>query len=326
MKLIHRLRRLRENSLIRDMVREHTISKNNLVMPYFVRNGKNVKKPIYSMPGHFQFSIDILIKEVKQLKETGINAIILFGIPHKKNPLASEAYSPNGIIQKAVRAIKNSIPEIIIITDVCLCEYTNHGHCGIVKKDNKTYKIDNDKTLVLLEKIAVSHAKAGADIIAPSGMMDGAVGAIRNALDEANFINIPIMAYSVKYASAFYGPFREAAESPPQFGDRSTYQMDIANFEEAMREIELDIKEGADIIMVKPALAYLDVIYCAKKRFGYPTAAYNVSGEYAMVKAASQNGWLDEKKIVLEILTAIKRAGADIIISCWSKDVAKWIT
>lgn len=340
----YRLRRMRKNENLRRLIRETHLSVDNLVMPYFVREGKNVKKPIGSMPGNFQWSIDNLVKEIKEIKELGIPAVILFGIPEKKDEKGSAAYAKNGIIQEAVKAIKDKIPEIVVITDLCLCEYTNHGHCGILKSvdsrklivDSKQKKIshkpstinyqpviDNDTTLEILGKTAVSQAEAGADIIAPSGMMDGQVKAIRQVLDENNLTDIPIMAYSAKYASAFYGPFREAADSPPQFGDRHSYQMDPPNWEEALREVALDIEEGADMVMIKPALAYLDIIRLVKDEFHYPVAAYNVSGEFSMIKAASAKGWLDEEKIVFEILTAIKRAGADIILTYFAKDVAQ---
>ena len=305
---IQRLRRLRKNENIRRMIRETRLSPDNLIMPFFVRSGKGEKIPIEPMPGNFQLSIDNLIKEVEETKNLGIPAIILFGIPKEKDEKASGAYAKNGIIQKAVREIKERIPDIFVITDVCLCEYMNHGHCGIVKKKNQNcYEIDNDATLELLSKTALSYAKAGADMVAPSGMMDGQVRSIREVLDESGYTNIPIMAYSAKYASSFYGPFRDAAESPPQFGDRKSYQMDTANSDEALREVKLDIQEGADIVMVKPALSYLDIIYRVKKKFEIPVAAYSVSGEFAMVKAASQMGWCDGEKLMYEILLSIKR-------------------
>lgn len=275
------------------------------------------------MPGVFRFSIDELVKEVEEVAKLGIPAVLLFGIPERKDEWGSEAYDENGIIQQAVRALKRAVPELIVITDVCLCEYTSHGHCGIVKETPNGFEVDNDATLEVLAKEAVSHAAAGSDIVAPSDMMDGRVKAIREALDENGFSHVPIMSYSAKMASAFYGPFREAAESAPQFGDRRGYQMDFANKREALREIALDLEEGADIVMVKPALAYLDLIAAVRERFDVPIAAYNVSGEYAMVKAAAKMGWLDEERIVWEILTAIKRAGADLIITYFAKDVAK---
>ena len=323
--ILHRSRRLRQNVLLRGLIRETSLRRSNLVMPYFVRSGKGVKKPVNSMPGQFQFSIDMLVKDIRELKSRGVNAVILFGIPDRKDARASGAYSQNGIVQRAIMAIKDVLPDVITIADTCLCEYTDHGHCGVVVRKGGSFEIDNDRTLALLGRTALSQAKAGADIIAPSGMMDGMVSVIRSSLDMAGFTNTPIMSYSAKYASAFYGPFRDAAESPPRFGDRSSYQMDMANSDEAMREIELDIKEGADIIMVKPALVYLDIIRRARERFCYPMAAYSVSGEYAMLKAAAQKGWLDEKKAVIEILTSIKRAGADIILTYWAKEASEWI-
>jgi porphobilinogen synthase len=303
------------------MVRETKISVDDLIYPLFVEHGEGVRKEVESMPGVFRLSIDELIKEAKEVKELGIPAVILFGIPEKKDEAASEAYDEEGIIQEALRALKKEVPELILITDVCLCEYMSHGHCGVVKNG----EIDNDITLELLAQTAVSHAEAGADMVAPSDMMDGRVAAIRSSLDENGFSHIPIMSYAAKYASSFYGPFREAAESAPQFGDRRSYQMDPPNVLEAVREVALDIEEGADIVMVKPALSYLDVVRRVKEEFGYPTAAYNVSGEYSMVKAAVEKGWIDEKKIVLEILTSIKRAGADLILTYHAKDVAKWL-
>jgi porphobilinogen synthase len=271
------------------------------------------------MPGVAQLSIDRAIQECEEALAVGVPAVILFGIPERKDSLGSEAYAENGIVQQAIRAIKEKLPELLIVTDVCLCEYTDHGHCGIIKNG----AVDNDSTIELLAKEALSHARAGADIIAPSDMMDGRVGAIRKLLDESGFDEIPIMSYAAKYASGFYGPFREAAESTPQFGDRRSYQMDPGNADEALREVELDIQEGADIVMVKPALAYLDIIYRVKQRFGYPVAAYNVSGEFSMIKAAGQNGWIDQERIMLEVLLAIKRAGADMILSYFAKDVAR---
>jgi porphobilinogen synthase len=314
-----RLRRLRKNENFRRLTRETIISVDNFVYPLFVVSGKGVKKPIASMPGHFQLSVDNLVEEARAVQALKIPALLLFGIPDKKDEKASGAYAKDGIIQQAVKAVKGAVPEILVITDVCLCEYTSHGHCGIVEQGN----VLNDASLELLAKTALSQAQAGADMVAPSAMMDGQVGAIREALDENALENVPIMAYAAKYASAFYGPFREAAESAPQFGDRKAYQMDPANADEAMREISLDVAEGADIIMVKPALPYLDIIYRAKQEFDLPLAAYNVSGEFAMIKAAAQVGWLDEEKTMLETLTAIKRAGADIIITYWAKDAAR---
>ncbi|MCR4293191.1 MAG: porphobilinogen synthase [Candidatus Kuenenia sp.] len=322
-----RLRRLRQNENIRRLVRETHLSVDDLIMPLFVRPGKGIKQPIPSMPGNYQMSVDILTEEVKELEAMGIPGIILFGIPEVKDELGSDAYSDAGIIQKAITAIKKEARDILVITDVCMCEYTSHGHCGFLKADEHTgrFEIDNDKTLELLAKEAVSHAQAGADIIAPSDMMDGRIGAIREALDREGFLRIPIMAYSAKYASGFYGPFREAAESTPEMGDRSSYQMDSHNAMEALREVSLDIEEGADIVMVKPALAYLDIIRDLKENFNYPIAAYNVSGEFSIVKAAAEKGWIDEKRVALEILTSIKRAGADIILTYWAKDAARWL-
>jgi len=317
----YRPRRLRRNENLRRMIRETHLSIDDLIFPLFVLPGKGIKEPISSMPGNYRFSIDELIKEVKEVYDLGIPAIILFGIPEKKDEFGSEAYAKDGIIQRAIKAIKDKVPDIIVITDVCLCEYTSHGHCGIIKNG----EVDNDATLELLAKTAVSHAEAGADIVAPSDMMDGRVKAIREALDNTGFKNIPIMSYAVKYASAFYGPFREAAESAPKFGDRRSYQMDPPNAREAIREAELDVAEGADIIMVKPALPYLDIIYRIRQKINRPIAAYNVSGEFSMLKAAILNGWLDEKRVILEALIGIKRAGADLILTYFAKDVAKWL-
>lgn len=318
---IKRLRRLRYNPLIRDMMRETELSKNDFIYPLFVVPGSNVKNQIKSMPGVFQFSIDNIVKECKEVESLGIPAVILFGIPEHKDEKGSEAYDPNGVVQNAIRAIKKEVKNLVIITDVCLCEYTSHGHCGVLEGE----EILNDETVSLLAKEAISHAEAGADIIAPSDMMDGRVLSIRKALDYKGFNKIPIMSYAAKYASGFYGPFRDAAESTPAFGDRRSHQMDIGNSDEAIREIETDIEEGADIIMVKPAGHYLDIIYKAKQKFGMPTAAYQVSGEYSMIKAAAQNGWIDEERIMVESLTAIKRAGADMILTYFAKDIAKYI-
>ena len=322
-----RLRRLRKNENLRRLIRETHLSVDDLIMPLFVRPGKGIKQPIPSMPGNYQMSIDKLVEEVKLLEGLGIPGVILFGIPEKKDEMGSDAYSDEGIIQKTIIAIKKESKNILVITDVCMCEYTSHGHCGFIRKDEKTssFDVDNDMTLELLVKESVSHAQAGADIIAPSDMMDGRVGAIRQGLDENGFEHIPIMAYSAKYASGFYGPFREAAESTPGFGDRSSYQMDTHNAEEALREVALDIEEGADIVMVKPALAYLDIIRIIRDKFNYPVAAYNVSGEFSIVKAAAEKGWIDEKRVALEILTSIKRAGADMILTYWAKDAAQWL-
>jgi porphobilinogen synthase len=315
----YRPRRLRKNENFRRMIRETKLSVDDLVYPLFVISGKDVKKPISSMPGHFQMSVDHLIKEVQKAKEAGIPAVLLFGIPERKDETASGAFVKDGIIQQAVRRVKDKVPDIVVITDVCLCEYTNHGHCGMIEKGD----VDNDTTLEVLAETAVSHARAGVDVVAPSAMMDGQVGAIRDALDEAGYENLPIMAYAAKYASSFYGPFREAAESAPKFGDRKSYQMDPANGDEAIREISLDVEEGADIIMVKPALPYLDIIRRAREEFDLPIAAYNVSGEFAMIKAAAKFGWIDEEKAMIESLTSIKRAGADIIITYFAPEAAK---
>jgi len=317
---INRMRRLRSSRNIRDMIRETSLSVNDFVYPLFVIYGKDKKIPVKSMPGVFQFSVDNLKDEILEIKSLGIPAVLLFGIPEHKDNMGSSGYKDDGVVQNAVKFIKDTCPELIVITDVCLCEYTDHGHCGVIEKDGT---VNNDATLELLAQEALSHIKAGCDMVAPSDMMDGRIGYIRKALDENNYSHVPIMSYAAKYCSSFYGPFREAAESAPQFGDRKTYQMDPANIREAMREVALDIEEGADIVMVKPALAYLDVIKAVRENFNYPTAAYNVSGEYAMVKAAAACGWLDEKRVMLEILTAIKRAGADLIISYFAKDFAR---
>ena len=324
---IYRPRRLRANENLRRLIRETTLSVDDLIMPLFVRPGKRVRKKISSMPGNFQFSIDEVVKEAKEAADLGVPAIILFGIPEKKDAVGSEGCKKNNIVAKAVKAIKNKLPDLVVITDVCLCEYTDHGHCGVVRKKKKgeDFMIDNDATLELLVKMALSHVEAGADMVAPSDMMDGRIGAIRSAMDTSGFDQTPIMAYAAKYASAFYGPFREAAESPPQFGDRRSYQMDPPNSDEAIREVGLDIEEGADIVMVKPALPYLDIIWRVKQEYGYPVAAYNVSGEFSLVKAAAARDWVDEQKIALEMLTSIKRAGADMILTYYAMDAAKWL-
>ena len=316
-----RPRRLRSSENMRRLVRENYLRVDDLVYPLFVMEGTRTKKPVDSMPGVCNLTIDHLLEEVNIVQSLGIAGILLFGIPEYKDGVGSGAYAENGIIQKAVRAIKDKYPDLLVITDVCLCEYTDHGHCGLVKDG----EVINDATLELLTRAAVSHARAGADIVAPSDMMDGRVQSIRHALDNEGFINTPIMSYSVKYASAFYGPFREAAGSAPQFGDRKSYQMDPPNKREALREVEQDIAEGADIIIVKPAMAYMDIIAAVKDNFDHPVAAYNVSGEYSMIKAAAQMGWIDEQKITLELLTGMKRAGADIIITYHALDVARWI-
>ena len=318
---ISRPRRLRADENLRRLTRETAISTDDLIYPMFVVHGHDVAIEISSMPGCYQYSVDRLVSAAKELVTLGIPGTILFGIPDFKDTLGSEAYADDGIIQQAIRALKDAVPELLVITDVCLCEYTDHGHCGVIQHGD----VLNDRTLELLAKESLSHARAGANVIAPSDMMDGRVGTIRAALDENGYESIPILAYSAKYASAFYGPFREAAESAPQFGDRRSYQMDPPNAEEALREVALDIEEGADIVMVKPALSYLDVICRVKDRFKMPVAAYNVSGEYAMIKAAAQQGWIDEKRVALEVLTSIKRAGADMILTYFAKSVAEWL-
>jgi len=334
----YRPRRLRNSPALRALVRETELSVNHLVQPYFVREGKGIRKEIRSMPGQHQLSVDQLVREAGK---SGVPAVILFGIPDKKDEKASGA---TGIVPKAVRALKKELPDLLVICDVCLCEYMSHGHCGVVRKTPQAGTpapprkpggtgvpacdhsvIDNDATLPLLAKASVAYAEAGADIVAPSDMMDGRVAAIRAALDGRGFAGTPIMSYAAKFASAYYGPFREAAESPPQFGDRKTYQMDFANAEEALREVQQDIAEGADIVMVKPAMAYMDLIWRVKEKFGYPVACYNVSGEYSAIKAAAANGWLDEKQCVLELLTGFRRAGADIILTYWAADAARWL-
>ncbi len=314
-----RFRRIRNNPILRDMVRETHLSVKDFIYPLFVRSGTNIKNPVASMPDVYQMSIDVLVEECKEVRDLGIPAVILFGIPDKKDEIGSDAHSEDGIIQQAIRAIKKNVPDLVVIGDVCMCEYTSHGHCGIVYGN----EILNDETLVHLAKIAVVQAQAGVDMVAPSDMMDGRVAAIRQALDEHRFKNIPIMSYAAKYASGFYGPFRDAAEGAPKFGDRKSHQMDIANSDEAILEVEEDIKEGADIVMVKPAGPYLDIIYRVKTTFGVPTAAYQVSGEYSMIKAAAKNGWLDHDKIMMESLIGIKRAGADMILTYFAKDAAR---
>lgn len=315
----YRPRRLRKNSNIRELVSETKLSVDDLIYPMFVMPGKNKRVAVKSMPGIYKQSIDNLIKEIREAKKLGIKAILLFGIPESKDEMGTEGYHEHGIIQKAVREIKKKVKDILVVTDVCMCEYTSHGHCGIIKDGD----VDNDETLEYLAKMSLSHVQAGADIVAPSDMMDGRVGVIRDELDHNGYQNVAIMSYAAKYASAFYGPFREAAESPPQFGDRRSYQMDPPNIREAMREIELDIEEGADIVMVKPALPYLDVIRVAKEEFDHPIAAYQVSGEYSMVKAAGKLGWIDEELVMMETLISIKRAGADLILTYFAKDAAK---
>jgi porphobilinogen synthase len=313
-----RMRRLRRNGLIREMVRETRLSPNDLIYPMFVCPGEMVKEEIPSMPGNYHYSVDLLVAEVKQVRDLGVPGVILFGLPESKDEVGSGGYDDNGIVQRAIRAIKEEVSDILIITDVCMCEYTSHGHCGIVKDGD----VDNDATLELLAKTSLSHVQAGADIVAPSDMMDGRVAAIREQLDANGYQETPILAYAAKYASAFYGPFREAADSAPQFGDRRSYQMDPANSDEALHEVELDLAEGADMVMVKPALPYLDVIYRVKAEFGVPVAAYNVSGEYAMIEAAAANGWIDGDKVMMEALLSIKRAGADLILTYFARRAA----
>jgi porphobilinogen synthase len=315
---LYRPRRLRANENLRRMVRETTLSPDDFIYPLFVTHGKGVMKEIGSMPGNYQQSIDNIIKDCQEVTRLGIPAVLLFGIPEHKDEVGSEAYSDDGIVQHAIKAIKNKIPDLIVITDVCLCEYTSHGHCGVIKNG----VVQNDPTLELLAREAVSHAKAGADMVAPSDMMDGRVGAIRSALDREGFNETPIMSYAAKYASSFYGPFREAAESTPQFGDRRSYQMDAPNSREALREVALDVDEGADIVMVKPALSYLDIIYQVRHNFNIPVAAYNVSGEFSIIKAAAKLGWIDGERAMMESLVSIKRAGADIILTYFAKEAA----
>ena len=321
---IQRLRRTRRTGALRGLVRETRLSPSDLVYPIFVTVGEDVRNPVAPMPGVFQLSINHAVAEAKKAHDLGVPAVLLFGIPEAKDEAASGAYDPEGIVQLATRAIKDAAPELIVITDVCRCEYTRHGHCGVVERE--TGEVLNDVSLELIARTAASHAEAGADIVAPSDMMDGRVAAIRSELDNEGYGNTPILAYAAKYASAFYGPFREAADSAPQFGDRRSYQMDPANAREALLEVELDIEEGADIVMVKPALPYLDVLSRVRETMRLPVAAYSVSGEYAMIKAAAQNGWLDERTTVLEALTGIKRAGADIIITYYAPDVARWLS
>ena len=316
-----RLRRVRELEPVRNLVRETRLTASNFIYPLFVTHGQGVKQPIEPMPGNYQLSLDMLEEEIAEVVDLGIPAVLLFGLPEEKDPVGSGAYDPEGVIQEAIRVIKRAAPNLMVVGDVCLCEYTDHGHCGVINNQ----KIDNDQTLELLARTALAQVQAGADMVAPSAMMDGQVRAIREILDAHGEETVPVMGYAAKYASAFYGPFRVAADSTPQFGDRRSYQMDPANRRMAMREIESDIAEGADIVMVKPALAYLDVIKTARDRFDHPMAAYNVSGEFSMVKGAARQGWIDEKSVTLELLTAIRRAGADIIISYHAKEVAHWL-
>lgn len=320
-----RMRRLRQHPRLRDLVREHQLSVNDLIYPLFVYHGTNLRREIASMPGQFQLSLDRLPEMLAETAELKIPAVILFGIPKEKDAEGRAACDDSGLVQEAVRVAKKVAPELLVITDLCFCEYTNHGHCGPLRENAGRVDVDNDLTLPLLAEQALSHAHAGADMIAPSGMMDGMVQAIRGGLDRGGFAQVPILAYAAKYASAFYGPFRDAAESAPSFGDRRTYQMDPANGDEAMREVALDLAEGADLVMVKPGMAYLDLVRRVKERFGVPVAAYNVSGEYAMVKAAARNGWIDERRIVMELLTGFKRAGADMILTYHAPDVARWL-
>ena len=320
-----RLRRLRRHPVLRDLVRETSLQVNDFILPLFVRPGRSVRKEIASMPGNYQLSVDTLMDEVGAAVDLGLRSFILFGIPAAKDATGSSALDHDGIVQQALRALRQAHRDVLLITDECFCEYTDHGHCGPLHASAGRVDVDNDATLPLLAQQCVSHASAGADVVAPSGMMDGMVGAIRAGLDAAGFAELPILSYAAKYASGFYGPFRDAAESPPQFGDRSGYQMDPANGDEALREVALDLAEGADLVMVKPALAYLDIIRRVKDRFGVPVAAYNVSGEFAMVKAAAQKGWIDERRVALEILTSIKRAGADMILTYFARDAARWL-
>ncbi len=324
-RLVHRPRRLRRSPALRNLVRETQLSVHDLILPLFVSEKLDQRRPIASMPGVFQLSVKEIADEARAAEDLGLQAVLLFGIPEQKDERATGAYAENGVIQKALRTIKSKCPELVVITDVCLCEYMSHGHCGVTRIDGDHFHVLNDETVELLVKTSLSHAAAGADMVAPSDMMDGRIGAIREALDSAGFDQTGIISYAAKFASVFYGPFREAAESPPQFGDRRSYQMDIANANEALREVALDIDEGADIVMVKPALPYLDILWRVHERFGKPTAVYNVSGEYAMVKGAVEKGLLEERPAVLEIMTALKRAGADIIVTYWARELAKWL-
>ncbi|PYL68731.1 MAG: porphobilinogen synthase [Verrucomicrobia bacterium] len=324
-RLVHRPRRLRRSHALRNLVRETQLSVHDLILPLFISEKLDHRRPIASMPGVFQLSVKEIADEARAAQDLGLQAVLLFGIPEQKDEQATGAYAENGVIQKALRAIKSKCPDLVTITDVCLCEYMSHGHCGVTRIDGDHFHVLNDESVELLVKTSLSHAAAGADMVAPSDMMDGRIGAIREGLDSAGFDQTGIISYAAKFASAFYGPFREAAESPPQFGDRRSYQMDIANANEALREVALDIDEGADIVMVKPALPYLDILWRVHERFGKPTAVYHVSGEYAMVKGAVEKGLLDERTAVLEIMTALKRAGADIIVTYWARELAKWL-
>jgi len=324
-KLVHRPRRLRRSPGLRNLIRETNLSARDFVLPLFVSEKIEKRQAIESMPGVFQFSPDGIVEEARRAQDLGLQAILLFGVPREKDEQASGAYAENGVVQKTLRAIKSKCPEVVAITDVCLCQYMSHGHCGVARIDGDHFHVLNDETVDLLVKTALSHAQAGADMVAPSDMMDGRIGAIREALDANGFDQTGIMSYAAKFASVFYGPFREAAESPPRFGDRRSYQMDCANAEEALREVALDVEEGADILMIKPALPYIDILWRVRERFAKPTAVYHVSGEYAMVKAAAEKGFLDERAAVLEIMTSLKRAGADIIITYWARELAEWV-
>jgi len=324
-KLVHRPRRLRSSPGLRNLIRETNLSARDFVLPLFVSEKIEKRQAIESMPGVFQFSPDGIVDEARRAQDLGLQAILLFGVPREKDEQASGAYAENGVVQKTLRAIKSKCPEVVAITDVCLCQYMSHGHCGVARIDGDHFHVLNDETVDLLVKTALSHAQAGADMVAPSDMMDGRIGAIREALDANGFDQTGIMSYAAKFASVFYGPFRDAAESPPQFGDRRSYQMDCANAAEALREVALDVEEGADILMIKPALPYIDILWRVRERFAKPTAVYHVSGEYAMVKAAAEKGFLDERAAVLEIMTSLKRAGADIIITYWARELAEWV-
>jgi len=324
-KLVHRPRRLRRSPALRNLVRETNLTTHDFVLPLFVSDKIDKRRPIESVPGVFQFTVDEVVDQARAAQDAGLQAVLLFGIPDKKDEKASGAYAENGVIQKALRAIKKKCPEVVAITDVCLCEYMSHGHCGVTRIDGEHFHVLNDASVELLVKTALSHAQAGADMVAPSDMMDGRIGAIREALDASGFTETGIMSYAAKFASVFYGPFRDAAESPPQFGDRRTYQMDSANADEALREVALDIDEGADIIMIKPALPYIDILWRVRDKFRKPTAVYHVSGEFAMVKAAAEKGIVEERAAVMEIMTSLKRAGADIIVTYWARELAEWI-
>ncbi len=324
-KLVHRPRRLRGSPALRNLVRETNLSAHDFVLPLFVSAKIDKERPIASMPGVSQFSLGEIVDQAKRVQDLGLQAVLLFGIPASKDEHASDAYAEDGVVQQALRTIKKACPELVVMTDVCLCEYMSHGHCGVTRIDGDHFHVLNDETVDLLVKTALSHARAGADMVAPSDMMDGRIGAIREALDAGGFDQTGIMSYAAKFASVFYGPFRDVAESPPQFGDRRSYQMDTANAEEALREVALDVEEGADILLVKPALPYIDILWRVHERFGKPTAVYHVSGEYAMIKAAAEKGFLDERAAALEIMTSLKRAGADIIITYWARELAEWI-